>query len=178
MLQIEVIKEYLRYEPDSGKFFWVKRSSDKNKPGSRAGRARSLRGYRQVTLLGVTMYEHRLAWMYCHGELPLGCCIDHINGVKGDNRIDNLRLASQFENAANVGAKKDNTSGHKNVHWCNAKGRWIAKVKRQGKTIYAGSFTDYDAAVMAANETRIKVHGAFASQLGCESTPARELRQQ
>lgn len=168
-LSIDVAREYLRYESETGYFYWKRRSSDKSKVGSRAGRSRSPGGYRQITLLGHTMYEHRLAWEYVNGSLPDGKTIDHINGDKGDNRISNLRAATPTENLANIGAKRDNRSGCKNVHWCSTKGRWVAKVKREGKTRHVGTFRDFDAAVAAAKDARIELFGSFASQMGCEA---------
>ncbi len=168
-LPIETIQEYLRYSPETGEFHWLKRSSDKTKVGARAGRERSHGGYRQVTLLGQTMYEHRLAWFCIHGDIARGQTIDHINGDKGDNRLANLRIASRGENMANVGAKKDNTSGCKNVHWCATKERWIAKVKKNGRSIYVGTFRDFALAVNAATEARASAFGEFASQFGCDA---------
>jgi len=168
-LSIDVIREYLQYDMETGWFYWKKPSSDKSKVGSRAGRSRSVGGYRQLTLLWRTMYEHRLAWFYVHGEVPVDRPIDHINGNKWDNRISNLRLATPTENLANIRAKRDNVSGCKNVHWCTTKSRWIAKVKRAGRSIHIGTFRQYDEAVTAAKEARIKTFGAFASQLGCEA---------
>lgn len=171
MTEIDTVREYLNYSPDTGEFTWKKVSSDKSKVGARAGRPRSENGYWLVTLKGKTYYAHRLAWLHVYGAMP-NKHIDHVNGDKGDNRIANLRLASQSDNCANIRAKRDNTSGVKNVHWCNTKRRWVAKVKHKGKTHHAGSFRDYQSAVSAAESARLDVHGEFASQLGCERDAA------
>lgn len=169
MPELQTLKEYLRYEPEEGAFYWLKRSSYKSKPGQRAGRPRSKVGYWQVTVLGKTYYAHRLAWAFSYGAWP-ELQIDHRNGIKGDNRISNLRQASGTMNAANVGAKRDNTSGCKNVHWCNTKQRWVAKIKKSGKTHHVGYYTNFDAAVEAVAAARVKVFGEFASQLGCDQS--------
>lgn len=169
MLELQTLREYLRYDPEEGAFFWIKRSSDKTKVGQRAGRPRSGGGYWLVTVLGETYYVHRLAWAFFYGEWP-ELQIDHRNGVKGDNRIANLRQASGTMNAANVGAKRDNTSGCKNVHWCNTKQRWVAKIKKDGKTHHVGHYTNFDAAVEAVAVARVRVFGEFASQLGCDQS--------
>ena len=168
-LPVEIVREYLMYDTETGVFSWIKASSDKSRVGGRAGRARCEGGYRQITLLGQTMYEHRLAWFYANGSCPDGMVIDHINGIKGDNRIANLRVATPTQSMANIGAKRDNNSGCKNVHWCSTKGRWIAKLKRDGKTRHVGTFRIYEDAVEAAVASRIEVFGEFASQLGCEA---------
>lgn len=171
MTELETVREYLDYSPDTGRFTWKKPSSPKSHVGANAGSQKSKNGYWQLTLKGKYYYVHRLAWFHFYGELPTKM-IDHVNGDKGDNRIMNLRLASLSENLANVGAKRDNTSGAKNVHWCNSKKRWIVKVKRNGKTHHAGTFREYAAAVNAAETARLDVHGEFASQLGCDRDAA------
>lgn len=109
--------------------------------------------------------------MFIHGDMPKEK-IDHVNGIKDDNRISNIRIATGTENLANIGPKKDNTSGTKNVHWCNSKRRWIAKIKKNGKTRQIGSFLIYDDAVLAALKARVEIFGDFASNLGCERDAA------
>lgn len=158
----ELAREYLRYEPETGHLYWIKKSSDKTVVGKRAGWQRSKNGYRQVGLMGQIIYEHRLIWMMVNGKLP-DSQVDHVNGVKDDNRYENLRHADSSQNVANIGAKRDNTSGAKNVHWCNRTSKWIAKVKLYGKTHYGGAFDQYEDAVRASAVARQKVHGEFAN---------------
>lgn len=157
--------EFLRYEPETGFLIWIKKASDKTVVGKRAGWSRSPGGYRQVGFMGEIIYEHRLIWLILTGAFPLGQ-VDHKNGIKGDNRFVNLREAQSSQNLANIGPKRDNTSGQKNVHWCDRKKRWIAKIKRDGKTTHVGTFSNFDAAVEAARQARIDVFGAFSSDLG------------
>lgn len=171
MTELEIVHAYLDYSKETGEFRWKKASSDKSKIGAIAGRPRSKNGYWQLTLKGKTYYSHRLAWFFVNEVMP-SFEIDHINGIKGDNRIANLRDATHSQNLVNMSAKKDNTSGSKNAHWCNTKQRWIAKVKFGGKTYHAGTFRDYLSAVSAAESARLDVHGKFASQLGCERDAA------
>ena len=161
--------ESLSYEHETGWLTWVKKASDKTAVGSRAGWQRSPNGYRQVGFMGETIYEHRLVWLIVTGAFP-EFQIDHRNGIKDDNRFANLRAASSTQNLANIGAKRDNTSGAKNVHWCNTRKRWIVKVKRSGRTHYVGAYVDYAVAVAAAAASRLQVHGDFASQLGYEGS--------
>lgn len=163
--------EYLRYEPETGFLFWRKKASDKTVIGKRAGWQRSPNGYRQVGLVKEIVYEHRLIWLIVTGAFP-EFQIDHRNGLKYDNKFDNLREASGTQNLANIGVKRDNTSGTKNVHWCNTKKRWIVKVKRSGSVHHVGAFSDYGTAVIAADAARLAVHGEFASQLGYERDAA------
>jgi hypothetical protein len=164
----EFAREYLRYEPDTGSLYWTKKASDKTVVGKKAGWQRSKNGYRQVGFMGQIIYEHRLIWLFVNGSFPDGQ-IDHKNGVKDDNRYENLRHATSSQNLVNIGAKRDNTSGAKNVHWCNRSSKWIAKAKIYGKTHYAGSFDCFQAAVIAAAAVRDKVHGEFAHRASCDA---------
>lgn len=159
--------EFLQYVPETGHLIWIKKASDKTNVGARAGWQRSIAGYRQVGLFGSIYYEHRLIWLMVNGGFPENQ-IGHINGIKDDNRYANLRHVTSSQNITNIGAKRDNTSGTKNVHWCNRNRRWIAKVKIDGHTHHAGSFADYESAVKAATAARIAFHGEFASHLGHE----------
>lgn len=166
-----LVREFFRYDPATGWLVWLKKASDKTVVGKRAGWQRSKGGYRQVGFMGQIVYEHRLIWLIVTGSFPEHQ-IDHRNGVKDDNRFANLRAADSTQNLANIGVKSDNTSGAKNVHWCNIKKRWIAKLKSNGKTKYVGAFRDYNVAVASVSEVRLQVHGEFASQIGCDFRPA------
>lgn len=83
--------------------------------GKQAGTLQK-RGYSTIGIDGKRYYAHRLAWLYKNGELPSNE-IDHINGVKSDNRIDNLRLATRSQNASNRPIQSNNTSGHIGITW-------------------------------------------------------------
>jgi len=93
ILQAEVI-----YHQDSGAFEWAKRGKGRYKalPGS----VHKQTGYVYMSVLGKKYLAHRLAWLYAHGEWPTNK-IDHKNGDKMDNRIDNLRNASDAINSQN-----------------------------------------------------------------------------
>lgn len=76
--------------------------------------------------------------------------IDHINGDKGDNRIANLREATNAENNRNTGAGQANTSGFKGVCWDKAKGKWRAQIEIDGRGAHLGYFTTPEAAYVAS----------------------------
>lgn len=95
-------------------------------------------GYIIITIKGVPYYGHRLAWFYVYGEWPSGH-IDHVNTIRGDNSIKNLRLASHQGNGANAKISKNNTSGFKGV--CFESGRtkpWRSSIFYDGKSYYLG----------------------------------------
>lgn len=111
---------------------------------------RKSHGYIDVTFNKRRYKAHRLAWLYVYGWMPIGE-IDHINTIRDDNRISNLREASHKENTRNVGLLKTNRSGYKGASWNPANKNWRAKIKVDGKSIHLGC---YESAVRAANAYR------------------------
>ena len=90
----------LRYESDTGVFTWRIRSNSRAAKDQRAGCLCKALGYVLIGIDGKMYYAHRLAWLYVHGKWP-GQVIDHINRVRNDNRICNLRDVSRAVNNAN-----------------------------------------------------------------------------
>jgi hypothetical protein len=99
MITIERLKDVLGYCEVTGNFYWRKKLSKKTVVGAFAGTS-DLKGYRNIRIDGVIYRAHRLAWLYVYGEMPNGE-VDHINGVKFDNKISNLRVTTRGENAQN-----------------------------------------------------------------------------
>lgn len=139
------LKSVLRYNPETGVFIWVKKSSRNIKYGQVAG-SRHGNGYVCIGLNGKIHKAHRLAWLFVNGYLPEQD-IDHINGVKYDNRIVNLREVSQSCNTKNCGNLASNKSGVKGVYWNRAGGKWRAQITVMGKKYELGSYGDFDEAV-------------------------------
>ena len=109
-LTAERLREVLDYGPDTGVFTWKIRTNSRVKVGDVAGALRP-DGYIQISIDGRLHRAHRLAWLYVTGESPPDQ-IDHINGVRDDNRIANLRLATSAENKQNLRrAKSRNKTG-------------------------------------------------------------------
>lgn len=95
-LTAEAIRALLRYEPETGHFYWLLNRGSKIKAGQRAG-AVSSEGYCQISIYDRLYRAHRLVWLYVHGEWP-SQTIDHIDGNRLNNRLDNLRDVSLKEN--------------------------------------------------------------------------------
>src|SRR5687768_770720 len=112
MLTAEKLRELMDYNPDTGVFLYRKRRGRRS-AGLEAGSI--VKGYRLISL-GKQYSAHRLAWLYVYGEWPAGD-LDHINCVRDDNRIANLREATDSQNNANRTLAPKNSSGFKGVCW-------------------------------------------------------------
>ena len=128
------LKRKLDYDPLTGLFVW--RVSEGAKAGRVAGFVTE-HGYVRVRLLGRLHMAHRLAWLYTHGEFPADQ-IDHINRVRDDNRIVNLRNATRKQNNENAGRQANNISGAKGVSWHAGACKWVAQITHNNECKYLG----------------------------------------
>jgi hypothetical protein len=103
----------------------------------------------------------RLAWLYMTGEWPKDI-VDHINGVRDDDRWENLRAATQGQNCLNTARRSDNTSGVKGVGWNTRLGKWHARVKIGGQQHHCGYLDNLEDAKLARETKAGQLHGAFA----------------
>ena len=151
----ELLRQLLRYEPDTGKLFWQSREdgSSTSKRFNKifaersAGRVNSS-GYVKLSINGRIFPAHRIAWMMHYGSWPDGQ-IDHENGCRSDNRICNIRCVTPKENSMNKKVSKKNTSGFIGVHWNAKNKKWIASISDGNKCKYIGSYKDVRDAVTA-----------------------------
>jgi hypothetical protein len=145
MLLKEKLRSILDYNQDTGVFVWriAKRGLSK---GSIAGNTRPDQ-YRRIVIDGKCYYAHRLAWMHVYGYFPKNQ-IDHINRNPNDNRITNLRLATQKQNLENTSKSQKNTSGFKGVSWIKKTGKFRAFITHNQKYHHLGVF---DTAIEAKN---------------------------
>lgn len=149
------LREILHYDPETGVFTWVK-SRGRAKALAQAG-AVNVQGYTQISIFNHTYKAHRLAWIYVHGcEPPRG--LDHINRVKTDNRMCNLRLASDMENGQNRSRQSNNLSGFTGVSYFQRNGKWRATIRYAGKQHHLGLFATAEDAAEAYSCAKIRLH--------------------
>jgi hypothetical protein len=132
----ETLKELLSYEPETGIFRW-KSSRGRVKAGDVAGCSKNSCGYVQIKVKGLSCKAHRLAWLFVYGDIPKEE-IDHINGIRADNRICNLRLATRAQNQRNRGITKRSSSGLKGAYWYPRLNCWVAKIRVNGRLLHLG----------------------------------------
>ena len=156
MLTAERLRELLDYDPETGVFTRLVRRGGNALVGSRAGAVCS-NGYRYLMVDGTSHCEHRLVWLHVHGVWPTDH-LDHVNGVKCDNRIANLRECTHAENHQNLGVRRCNTSGHPGVSWYKAKGKWQAYINTGGERKHLGYFDTAEEAGAAYLEAKKQFH--------------------
>ena len=155
-VSLDTIKEQLDYCPTTGLFRW-KVSKPRAAKGSVAGFA-CKKGYKRIKVLGVTFAAHRLAWLFSEGIWPTEQ-IDHVNGVRDDNRRCNLREASAYENAQNRRSHKPTKSGFKGVSIVRAK--FQARCRVGDVVHHLGTFPTAEEAMAAYNTFAAKHHQSF-----------------
>lgn len=159
----ETLLKLLRYEPDTGKLFWLprhpnihnftQRRCDKFNvqfAGKEAFTSDNGCGYKVATIFGVTLRAHRVIWCMIYGYWPDH--IDHIDQNRSNNRIANLREAGRIGNARNSRLSKRNKSGRTGVHWRSSSQKWRVKIRHEGKHRYLGEFDDFKTACRVRSE--------------------------
>lgn len=158
-LSYELLRELLAYDPDTGIFTWKVDVARNVKAGSVAGSTVGI-GYRNIRIYRLAYRAHRLAWLFMTGKWPIDM-IDHINGVRDDNRFANLREATCEQNRRNSGKHAASGSGFKGVSWKEGRG-WRAYIHVQGKQRHLGYFSTPGKAHAAYVAAAKKYHGEFA----------------
>ena len=162
---LEELKEFLDYNPDTGIFTWIKKPSKKIKVGQQAGKMHS-KGYIQITFRGFLYLAHRLAYYMYHGVDPLENLVDHKDNPKTNNKIDNLRLANNFQNQRHrVNLPSNNNSGVIGVCWDKNAKKWRAQIVVNKVQKHLGFFINKEDAIKARREAEIKYFGDFRSKL-------------
>lgn len=169
-----VLRQLLRYEPETGKLFWLPRPRDMFASdnsfltwnsrflGKEAFTYVDLAGYKTGQIFSVKNYAHRVIWILTNGNIQDGKHIDHINGDKIDNRISNLRLASQAENNRNSRLRSDNKTGIKGVSWLRSRNKFVADICVSGVRKRIGYFDTKEGAEDAYLSLAQELHGEFA----------------
>ena len=171
----ELLRKLLRYEPETGKLFWLPRPVEmfeggkypaerlanfwnKKNAGKEAFTTVS-QGYHTGAVFRITHVAHRLIWKMmtdCEPEQ-----VDHINGDRSDNRWCNLREATSSQNACNRRLTRSNKSGFKGVSWDRKSEKWRAQIERHGKKVCLGWFSCPQRAHDAYLQASVEMHGEF-----------------
>lgn len=159
------LRKLLSYEPTTGKLFWLPRPVEMFADGKQTAQhnantwntkyantqaftADNRNGYRVGSLNRRKIYAHRAIWALHHGEWPVAQ-LDHVNGVRDDNRIANLRAVTQSQNSRNAAMPATNTSGVIGVCRTRSGLKWFAQIKTNGENTYLGTFHTIEEAAAA-----------------------------
>jgi hypothetical protein len=150
------LKELLSYNSDTGNFTYAKRRP-RIQVGAIAGHTHKGHGYVQIKLDDKLYLAHRLAWLYEYGAFPVAQ-LDHINRNRTDNRLANLRCATNAENCQNRQVQTNSTSGHAGVTWSKIWLKWHARISVNNKRIHLGWFKNKDDAIAARDNAKLTLH--------------------
>lgn len=142
----DYLKSILRYDPETGLFSWVKKIPHSRSLGIAGGLCSQ--SYWRIKINKKSYKGHRLAWFYVYGVWPTNQ-IDHINGIRHDNRLINLREAQSFENAQNRGFASKSASGILGVTFRPTRGIYLARLQVNGKRLTLGRFKSAEEAAQA-----------------------------
>lgn len=155
ILTQEYLQELFSYK--DGELFWKKARKGINIGDKTGGNKKH---YKSLVIDGKRYYVHRLIFMYHYGYFPAE--IDHIDGNKFNNKIENLRACTRQENAYNTKLRFDNKSKIKGVSWNKALKKWLLQISVNKKRLYLGYFDDLKEAELKAIDFRKKQHQGFA----------------
>ena len=160
MITQKRIHELFEYRED-GNLIWKINPAKNVKRGDVAG-SLSDTGYLRVRINEKDYRAHRIIFLYHHGYLTDGLSIDHIDGNKTNNCIENLREVTNSQNILNSKMKANNTSGVKGVTWNKEKSIWKAYIKNEGKQLHLGYFHSLEEAEAVVKDARVKYHGEYS----------------
>ena len=157
ILTQDKLKELLNYNPETGIFTRAINSgrNDRWKKGTVVGCLSKKNGYINIGLFDKRYYAHRLAWLYVYGESPSGE-VDHINHVRHDNKISNLRSVDKKDNCKNKSILSNNTSGTSGVWWRGDRCKWVSNIGVNGKNIYLGCYQIKQDAINARKKANVE----------------------
>jgi hypothetical protein len=157
MITQEKVLELFDYK--DGKLYWKTSKSNCIKKGERAG-CLSTNGYWRICIDRKSYREHKIIFLFHNGYMPKW--IDHIDGNKLNNRIENLRSCTRAENSWNMKKFSNNTSGIKGVCWSKEKEKYIARITQNKQVKFIGYFDTLKDASEAIFNARNNFHGNFA----------------
>lgn len=149
---------YLLYNKETGDLIWKEKvvtnwrhKTWNTKFSGKIAGSLDDKGYLRIKMLKSRFFAHRIIWKMCNGPIPEGMLIDHINGNKADNRLENLRLVTNQQNCFNTSAK--------GYTWHKTNGKWQAQITVNGKHKNLGYFSTEKEARDAYLKAKEQLHG-------------------
>jgi hypothetical protein len=175
-LAVARLREVLDYDPHTGAFGWKVRLSPRSRLDRPAGKL-TLDGYRRISIDGVSYLSSHLAWLHFYGKVPEDL-LDHKNGHRADDRIENLREANHSENSRNIGVRQTSSTGLKGVSRFSKLGnraKFRSTITVNGVRKFLGLFMTAEEAHAAYCRAAEEHHGQFAQLTPPQETTMKEL---
>ena len=150
------VHELFDYNPDTGVVTRKIKVGQRGQAGAVVG-CLTKKGYLSVRIDGKFYLLHRVIFLHAYGRMPK-LQIDHMNGVKNDNRLANLREATESQNSQNVKAHADSSSGFLGVSWKAQSRKWRASIGIDGRHKHLGYFSSKEDAQLAYAAAKRELH--------------------
>jgi len=162
-IDVELMREYIAYDPESGRMQWKKKPCSRIVVGADVGCVKSNKHpYIVFKLFGQVYLGHRVAWaIHNNSDIPCGHEIDHRNGNKSDNSASNLRLALPHQNKSNMDTAQG-VSGLRGVTWDKSRKKWIAQISSQNKCLFLGRFDTKEEAYNARKSAEEVIQAEYS----------------
>ena len=156
MLEYREALELFRYDYETGVLYWRWRVNSRVPKTLEAGTQYKSSGYLYVKVHGRLYLVHRIVMLMCYGFYGEGLEVDHINHVRNDNRLCNLRFVTGSENSKNQSVSSKNTSGVTGVYFSKAKKKYVAQIEVNRQVHYLGCYNTLEEAAAARAEANLK----------------------
>ena len=155
-LRYEEVIKLFRYNYETGVLYWRWRVNSRVPKTLEAGRQRKSSGYLDVQVHGRFYLVHRVVMLMCYGFYGEGLEVDHINHVRNDNRLCNLRFVTRSENNRNKSVSSKSTTGVTGVDFLKAEKKYRARIRVNQEAIHLGIFDTLEEAAAARAEANLK----------------------
>lgn len=171
---VDFLHKILECDPETGRLTWLERTPSMFKTvrdcnawntrysGKPAFTGVNDKGYNSGTIMNRRFLAHRVIWAICTGSWPVEM-IDHVDGVRSNNALSNLRESSRSQNARNRSSARGSTSKYLGVSWNSFNKKWAANIRSDGDNRHIGYFKDEILAARAYDNEATKFFGEFAS---------------
>ena len=156
MLEYREALKLFRYDYETGVLYWRWRVNNRVPKTLEAGAQNKSNGYLYVKVHGRRYLVHRVVMLMCYGFCGEGLDVDHINHVRNDNRLVNLRFVTHGGNMRNKSVSSKNTSGVTGVCFLKARKKYMAQIRVDGENIFLGRFETLEEAAAARAEANLK----------------------
>lgn len=156
MLEYREALKLFRYDYETGVLYWRWRVNSRVPKTLEAGTQRNSDGYLYVKVHGRLYLVHRVVMLMCYGFYGEGLEVDHINHVRNDNRLVNLRFVIHGENMRNKSVSSKNTSGVTGVYFLKDRKKYRVRIVVDGETISLGNYDTLEEAATARAEANLK----------------------